>query len=72
MSIDLLLADGRSSRRRFEDRDDDGHPDLVVAWRWTSDEGDDDSGEHVHLWQPNKDGFAGGARPVDEEDIDCF
>lgn len=61
----------RIGRERFEDRNDDGHADLVIAWRWTSDEGDDDRGEYVHLWQPNSDAFAGAERPVDEEDIDC-
>lgn len=60
---------GTKGRERFEDRDADGHADLVVSWTSTREGEPPGTGEQVHAWTKERDAFERALRPQGEECI---
>ncbi len=58
---------GTKGREGFEDRNEDGHPDLVVSWSATYDDEPPEKGERVHEWLERGDRFKGAKRATGEE-----
>ncbi len=63
-----IYRGGTTGRERFEDRDGDGHRDLVVTWKASYEGEPEESGERVHAWT-TKDRYKGARRPRGEECI---
>jgi len=55
-----------TGKERFEDRNNDGHRDLVVKWKAVYEGEPDDSGENVHTWMAKQDWFKSARRPSGE------
>lgn len=65
-----IYIGGTVGKERFEDRNADGHGDLIVAWKSTIADEPPDEGEHVHQWRPRGNRFEGARRP-DPEECSC-
>jgi len=63
---ELIYRGGTTSKHRFEDRDHDGHRDLVVQWTAVYEDEDEERGETVYAWKVEQDRFKGARRPRGE------
>ena len=69
VDLDEALASAEVfGRETFEDRDHDGHPDLVVTWKTVIEGEPDEVSEKVFAWKRSDDRYADAKRPVGEDD----
>ena len=64
---EVIYRGGTTGTERFEDRDADGHRDLVVKWTAAYEGEPTQRGETVHAWKAAGDRFHGARRPRGEE-----
>jgi hypothetical protein len=70
LDLDAVIYRGATrGRERYEDRNGDGHRDLVVEWVMTDEEDPTERGEDVHVWQSARDRYERARRPRGE---DCY